>query len=69
MNIIIRNDIKAIPEYTKVLFNEGAFFAILKKKYQDYDNDYTKYTQPFLNALVLLAQCEQVKSKDFIELF
>ena len=44
-----------IPEYTKVLFDEGAFFAILKKKYYDYNNDYTKYTRPFLDALVLLA--------------
>ena len=44
MNIIIRNNIKAIPEYTKVLFNKRAFFAILKKKYYDYNNDYTMYT-------------------------
>ena len=55
MNIIIHNNIKAIPEYTKVLFNKGAFFAILKKKYYNYNNNYTKYTWPFLNALVLLA--------------
>ena len=44
MNIVIRNNIKALPEYTKVLFNEGAFFTILKKKYYDYNNNYTKYT-------------------------
>ena len=55
MDIVICNDIKAIPEYTKVLFDKGAFFAVLKKKYYDYDNNYTKYTWPFLNALVLLA--------------
>ena len=69
MDIIIRDNIKAIPEYTKVLFNKGAFFAILKKKYYDYNNNYTKYTWPFLDTLVLLAQYRQVKTKDFIELF
>ena len=69
MDIAIRDDIKAIPEYTKVLFNERAFFAALKKKYCDYDNDYTKHTRPFLDTLVLSAQYRQVESKDFIELF
>ena len=44
MDITIHNNIRAIPEYTKVLFNKGAFFAVLKKKYYNYDNDYTKYT-------------------------
>ena len=36
--------IGAILEYTKVLFNKGVFFAILKKKYYNYNNNYTKYT-------------------------
>ena len=44
MNIIIRNNIKAILEYTKILFNKEAFFAILKKKYYNYNNNYAKYT-------------------------
>ena len=44
MNIAICNDIKAIPEYTKISFNKRAFFAILKKKYYNYNNNYTKYT-------------------------
>ena len=69
MDIAIRDDVKAIPEYTKVPFDEGAFFAALKKKYRDYDDDYTKHTRPFLDALVLSAQRGQVESKDFIELF
>ena len=42
MNIIICNNIRAILEYTKVLFNKRAFFAILKKKYYNYNNNYTK---------------------------
>ncbi len=56
VNITLRDDVRAIPEYTRTLFDEEAFFVTLKKKYRDYDNNYTKYTRPFLDALVLSAQ-------------
>ncbi len=69
INITLYNDIRAILEYTRTLFNKEAFFIALKKKFRDYDDDYTKYTYPFLDALVLLVQRSQVKLKDFIELF
>ena len=55
MNIAIHNNVKAILKYTKILLDKEAFFAILKKKYYNYNNNYTKYTWPFLDALVLLA--------------
>ncbi len=69
VDITLRDDVRAIPEYTRTPFDEEAFFAALKKKYRDYDNDYTKYTRPFLDTLVLSAQRGQVELKDFIELF
>ena len=46
---------KAILEYTQELFNEDIFFIALKRKYRDYNKDYTKYTYLFLDGLVLLA--------------
>ena len=69
VDIALRDDVRAIPEYTSTPFNEEAFFAALKKKYRDYDDDYTKNTRPFLDALVLSAQRGQIESRDFIELF
>ncbi len=69
VDITLRDDVRAIPEYTRTPFDEEAFFAALKKKYRDYDDDYTKHTRPFLDALVLSAQRGQVELKDFIELF
>ena len=56
-------------EYIIILFNKEAFFVVLKGKYYDYNNNYTKYTRPFLNALVLFIQQKQIKTKDFIKLF
>ncbi len=69
VDITLRNNVRAILEYTRTLFNKEAFFIVLKKKFRDYDNDYTKYTHLFLDALVLLAQRSQVELKDFIKLF
>ena len=66
---MLYNNVKVILEYTKVLFNKDTFFTTLKRKYQDYDNDYTKYTRPFLDMLILSAQYRQIKPKDFIKLF
>ena len=33
VNIILRDNIKVIPEYAKTLFNKDTFFTTLKKKY------------------------------------
>ncbi len=55
VNITLRDDVRAILEYTRTLFDKEAFFVALKKKFRDYDNNYTKYTHLFLDALVLLA--------------
>ncbi len=55
VDITLRDNIRAIPEYTRTPFNKEAFFTVLKKKYCDYNDDYTKHTRPFLDALVLLA--------------
>ncbi len=54
VNITLCDNVRAILEYTRTSFNEEAFFVVLKKKFRDYDNNYTKYTRPFLDALVLL---------------
>ncbi len=54
VDITLCNDIRAILEYTRTLFDKEAFFVVLKKKFRDYDNNYTKYTCSFLDALVLL---------------
>ena len=56
-------------EYSSILFNKDTFLTTLKRKYQDYNNNYTKYTRPFLDILVLLVQHEQIRTKDFIKLF
>jgi hypothetical protein len=69
IDITLRDDVKAIPEYTRTPFDEDGFFAALKKKYRDYDDDYTKHTRPFLDALILSAQHGRIEPKDFIELF
>ena len=55
VNITLCDDVRAILEYTRTLFNKEAFFTTLRKKYRDYDDDYTKYTRLFLDVLVLLA--------------
>ncbi len=54
INITLCNNIRVILEYTRTLFNKKVFFIVLKKKYCDYNDNYTKYTHPFLDALVLL---------------
>ncbi len=69
INITLYNNIRVILKYTRILFNKKVFFIILKKKYYNYNNNYTKYTYSFLNILVLLVQCRQIKSKNFIKLF
>ena len=69
IDITLREDVRAMPEYSSVPFDEDAFLAALKRKYRDYDDDYTKHTRPFLDALVLSVQHEQIGTKDFIELF
>ena len=69
IDISLREDVKSIPEYTRTPFDEDAFFAALKRKYRDYDDDYTKNTRPFLDALILSAQSGRLEPKDFIELF
>ena len=43
-------------EYSSIPFNKDAFLTTLKRKYWDYNNDYTKHTHPFFNTLVLLVQ-------------
>ncbi len=55
VNITLCDNVRAILEYTRTLFDKEAFFTVLKKKFRDYDDDYTKYTRLFLDALVLLA--------------
>ena len=55
VHIALRDDVKAISEYTQEPFNEDAFFTALKRKYRDYNKDYTKHTRLFLDGLVLLA--------------
>ncbi len=55
INITLCDNIKVILEYTRTLFDKEAFFIVLKKKFRNYDDDYTKYTRLFLDVLVLLA--------------
>ena len=54
VDITLCDNVRAILEYTRTLFDKEAFFIALKKKFRDYDNNYTKYTRLFLDALVLL---------------
>ena len=54
VNITLYNNVKVILEYTRTLFNKEVFFIILKKKFCNYNNNYTKYTYSFLDILILL---------------
>ena len=58
-----------MEEYVKDPYEEKVFYKALRKKYQDLDSTFLKFSRPFLDTLVSEGATERIKTKDYIEWF
>ena len=69
IDLFFKDKIEYIKEYVKDLYEKKVFYKTLRKKYQDLDFTFLKFSRLFLNTLISEDAIKRIKIKDYIKWF